>query len=621
MAQDESEFLCPACKASTTIPDTKLPRDQWASFFRLNSTMISIMENETETPDNECEWCRRDHNKVTAEFYCTGCREGLCADCRKSHQRIKLLMKHVIVSVNDVKDISDFGRIIDFDDACPRHQSKPLELYCTEHRKLCCVMCFATSHRECNMRDIHDAADEQVNKVYETNINILEKMTTEICKIVKNNEDQLTCMEKNKEQVLGDMDTLIDQTIEHLRKMRRVFRTESEQSYIKRREELLEKQTLVTGFMKTLQTSNTLLKRIVKQGSKQQLFMTLENTRELLTSYYNQIKSGLKDQTDVTFTLQPHDMLVNTTNTLASVGTMQETETQSSVAHDIIDRVDNIVKLLNRKTNSDSCAQVHKIDLLSTQITLERVVTQRDLGIGSMSLTGGTFLDDNHLVMADHNNKKLLEFDQDFRILYQHKIDFMPCDIAKGIRNREIYVTSNSNYVYKCTLQTNMKIVSKFKGPLSNTWSIAVCGENIVIGTKNGVSVLSEVGSVLHTIPYNAKMFITYVTTSQRLHALYHYDDQSVVCRSLEGEEMFRYTDSQLITPRGICLDQQNNVYVCGGVSQNVHQISSDGKKSRILIEKLHKILTPRFVLFHPYKDMLLICSYKEETVFEIYHW
>jgi len=140
-AQDESEFMCPACKTTTTILDTKLPRDQWVKAFRLNSTIISILENETKTHDNDCEWCRRDHNKITAEFYCTGCREGLCADCRKNHQRIKLLMKHVIVSVSDVKDKSDFGRMINFDVACPHHQNKPLELYCTEHRKLCCVMC------------------------------------------------------------------------------------------------------------------------------------------------------------------------------------------------------------------------------------------------------------------------------------------------------------------------------------------------------------------------------------------------------------------------------------------------------------------------------------------------
>jgi len=60
-------------------------------------------------------------------------------------------------------------------------------------------------------------------------------------------------------------------------------------------------------------------------------------------------------------------------------------------------------------------------------------------------------------------------------------------------------------------------------------------------------------------------------------------------------------------------------VYVCGFDSKNVHKISSDGLRSRILLEKLHIISDPYGVLFNTQSNELIVTSVRENTVFEVY--
>jgi len=119
----------------------------------------------------------------------------------------------------------------------------------------------------------------------------------------------------------------------------------------------------------------------------------------------------------------------------------------------------------------------------------------------------------------------------------------------------------------------------------------------------------------LHCIPKSGDY--CYVTISHN--SIYYNDENNIVCWTLTGEELFKYQHKLLEDPFGICLDVNSNVYVCGNYSQNVHQISSDGKKSRILLDTLQSISCPCCVILHPQRNELIVTSYNEDTVFEVY--
>jgi len=267
------------------------------------------------------------------------------------------------------------------------------------------------------------------------------------------------------------------------------------------------------------------------------------------------------------------------------------------------------------KISTEMCAaQVQKLDLMTSPITFVKSVTKKKLGKDTW-LTGGTYLADGRLVMADNNNNRLVQLDDEYNVVKQYKIDSKPRDVAAGHRDNEIYITV-SNYIYKCTLDTKLTIVSRIKAP-SDIWGIAVSGDNIIVGTRDAVVILTQDGSIVKSISKSGHN--CYVAVSQTQRTMYHRDNNDIVCRTLEGKEIYKYQNQILNYPCGITIDTQDTLYICGFDSNNIHQVSSDGQRSRILLDKLHNITNPCSVIFNTHNNELIVTSGNEDIVCEIY--
>ena len=64
-----------------------------------------------------------------------------------------------------------------------------------------------------------------------------------------------------------------------------------------------------------------------------------------------------------------------------------------------------------------------------------------------------------------------------------------------------------------------------------------------------------------------------------------NYGNYTVKCMSSNGSEKFVYRSSNLKHPFGLDVDRQGNAYIVGLTSRNLHQVSFDGKRSRILLQ------------------------------------
>jgi len=128
------------------------------------------------------------------------------------------------------------------------------------------------------------------------------------------------------------------------------------------------------------------------------------------------------------------------------------------------------------------------------------------------------------------------------------------------------------------------------------------------------VVILTQDGSTVKSIPNSG--VACYVAVSQTQRTMYHKDNNEVVCRTLEGKEQFRYQHQQLKDPRGIFQDKNICLYISGRGSHNVHQVSLDRERSRILLDNIY---CPLSVVFHPRQNEFIVTSNDEDTVFEVY--
>jgi DNA-binding beta-propeller fold protein YncE len=65
----------------------------------------------------------------------------------------------------------------------------------------------------------------------------------------------------------------------------------------------------------------------------------------------------------------------------------------------------------------------------------------------------------------------------------------------------------------------------------------------------------------------------------------------TVTCLNFDGKVTAIYKDDQLNYPYQLAVDEYGSVYVCGHYSNNVHQLSCDLTKVKILLDKSHDIL------------------------------
>lgn len=106
-----------------------------------------------------CEACQHCGVFQVAQLWCNDCDEGFCEECIKSHQTVKILRHHSIISISGHLKISD----ISVCETCLEHNKK-FESFCQQHDQLLCLKCIQSNHSKCdNIIGIVDAAKGSKN--------------------------------------------------------------------------------------------------------------------------------------------------------------------------------------------------------------------------------------------------------------------------------------------------------------------------------------------------------------------------------------------------------------------------------------------------------------------------
>jgi len=623
--QGGSQFMCPNCKAMAHPTDFNiLAVNKWASAFPINEMIINIMEvsdNIGETGEH-CEPCKTVEETNNAEFWCIDCQEKLCSSCKRSHTGMKMSRHHKLVPLDEKEQHKQQRLPQTFDQDCIIHHGKKLEVFCVEHRELCCLPCFTNNHRECNdIRDIDEVTRDHSRRVCYSNI------ITDITKIKQEMETVLVdktrvaqLLTQEKEQVQKDMDAAVDRVIARLNELRTSFKNETDQLFKSKKDSVSKNDSHIQSFITDISNCCKILENIENNGSPRQKFVTFERIRSQIMSHYEKLKSDVKDDAEVHLSLKPNKALQDMEASMDSLGTVNVSTNPNKALDDGLKNVDGVINHLNscaKMSTATYAAQVEKHDLMTSSVVFIKNITREQLGNGTFFI-GGTFLSDGSLLMSDYKSNRLVRLDNNYNIIKEYNVDYDVTDVTTGSNDNEIYLAVGNKSIYRCTLDTNLIVQDKIavEGSL---WGVAVIDDKIIAGTVTSVTVLTKDGkTVKSTATAGGNCYVT-VQKRQNTCTMYYRDGNAVVCREMNGKILFRYQNNKLNCPIGNCLDKQSNLYVCGLNSKNVHQISSDGQRSRILLNKLHDISDPWTVIVHPHRNELIVISHGEHTVFEVY--
>ncbi|KAH3826794.1 uncharacterized protein LOC127882163 [Dreissena polymorpha] len=100
------------------------------------------------TYDYCCNACEEDNVNKEALFYCQQCSKGFCDKCIDNHK--KLFKKHQPFGRKELNKWPVAKAAIDLLLNCQQHPDHRIELFCEDHKKLCCVLCLLHDHKQCN---------------------------------------------------------------------------------------------------------------------------------------------------------------------------------------------------------------------------------------------------------------------------------------------------------------------------------------------------------------------------------------------------------------------------------------------------------------------------------------
>ncbi|XP_033731665.1 uncharacterized protein LOC117321301 isoform X2 [Pecten maximus] len=632
-------FPCPVCESPCYPHDKDDPVSSWAGSFPRNQLFASSMFKETESGKTFCHGCLTDDEENVASFWCKACSEALCQPCRVAHRRSKLLSTHKVIAIDEVSK-TDIRMPVFVDNTCPRHTGKTIEVYCHDHNALCCVLCMALLHRRCtNVKGIGDTAQMFSLDVIECELG---KMTDESKTIVEEDENKLTTLESDYEKMTSNVAMIIEKAKDKLDDLHKRFQTGLDVTYRRHRDSLHERLRTNRIFQANFENTNQLMKVVKGKSPDVDTFIVTEQSKTQLLRHVRRLQQRTGDKHNTFELKMRYDVVLEkVVNVMTTVGRLEVSSSLSSSSHDSLTSIRQIIDTLQATSSATSFSEsMSSSDMLSdvghVTVPSSSITPRIDVWTGSLSLvksvhkpsilgyitpylTGVVFIEGEGLLAADYNNKKLILFDDSYEYIRHYDVDNGPIDITRGFEQNELLMTQMNGSVIRCTFQNRVLAGSTSIGKkdcVGMVWGIDTLGDNILIGTDYSVEISTSDFKQVSPIPKRGNS--TYVAASPM--GLFYYSEEDViVCRSRDGKEVFRHMCKGIKELRGITLDQDGNVYVCGMESGDIHLISHDGSRERVLLSRMSGITRPYAVVLHPTRQEIIVTSWRENVAFEVY--
>ncbi|CAG2224250.1 unnamed protein product [Mytilus edulis] len=467
---------------------------------------------------------------------------------------------------------------------CKDHDRR-LELYCKTHDVAVCLGCVPSRHRTCSDVIPLDKAAENA------------KHSTALADL----EDTFTRTLKSLQEIIIDRDSALknfkgqEQTIKHtindtrVRIMKKLDRLEQKL--------LLELNTKhgsckseVNKLLNRMKNSERYLNCLREQTSQLKSFASdvqlFLGTRQINKAVYKEVESVKEEINSVQnyeMNIQLHPLIVSLMNEVDQLGklSIKKTATILPFKDAKVDQAQIQLQMF----------EIKSIDTVSLQ--LKKRFEYKDSGCH----TGCTILPNGNVLIADYNSGELREYSEDGKYIRDIPCSVIPFDLTV-IDNDRIAVTYGKFCQYIHILNIKNYTIEKKVEFQSTCYGISYHDKKLFIILENSIVITDSAGKVLETLNVECD---TYIKTAKDRIYISVRSDHTVNCLSMAGEKIWIHKVESLIDPRGITVDDHQNVFVVDFESKSLLVIQHDGKSSRTLLSKTDGLINP--IALHYNKD------------------
>ncbi|KAK3084108.1 hypothetical protein FSP39_008261 [Pinctada imbricata] len=564
--KNRDDAACPVCRKQIVAPEPGLSHEKWAKSFPLNyylSTSFQSTNDAQSDVTNEmenCRFCEKSSKSVPAEHYCKNCAGAICEACKNLHQVFPALSNHAVLTLESYKKNPTIPEI---DEICPLHPSKVIEVYCLDHSKMCCSVCFATKHRHCkDVKSIEECAEDLSEDVLKLITTKLESLLESVEVEIKEKENIGEQRRKFKEDTVVKMTQCIEAAKKNLDILLQQFESDIDRKNSSAESQLQNILKMLQGIKISVIGDKQMLESANKYGSKTQLFVALEKMKIQLGEQMKQISDVANVSLTGAYTID-FDKVEGICN-LKSLSTVETcTSSSSMVALTTLNE-------LNAITDAPIIFPGQRLlGIEPRMINWVEKCTNRLQG----TCHGATFLGRRIAIIAK-GREEIVVLKENGSIHFQHKIPYsgVPADINSRGDDKRVHISFRGDRILKGYYIDKTTITELEQISLQHVAEgFCIFDDKIVHASKDYVYISGTDGQLRYLIPNDqSRSVVAFLGGCTKRGIFYYSDGIYLFSRKLDGGNKTKTPLSHNTkNPRGIGIDFQGNVYVCCYDSSN----------------------------------------------------
>ena len=512
-----------------------------------------------------CDHCFKDGRSIETNAFCSECSKYLCLECLQTHRRENVTHNILAGSTVPEKQSSKLHRKL----TCSKHPDKVLESLCYDHKTSCCVACKRLDHGSCKtLIKLSDLPSrENANEENELKMKSLKRILDELERLeIVTEKSKLDLEEERK----GTIDTIQ-----------------------KSRKEIDEKLDTLESDMITLVSREIDAKANDLEKQRHEVNGLKGDVKEKIAEFEGKKISGCDDQVIVTSTLLEFDIQKYNTVLTELHGSFYNFKTKFSLDNMLQDIIGYI-------------REFGELEIVSSKVDIQRKYDDRQvvyLGERDISLSSDQrekilvpmmeLLPDGRLLLCDKSNCQVDLFGSNNEIISSIGLTSAPCGMAV-MSPKEIIICLPEKkclQILKISKKNKLKSKEKFKTELpygmflKHEENLIACS---VTNKMRYIDIISRHGrliSLLRKEPVSGRMVSNTHCCSDGSVIYIAGMKGGCIGISLNGEEIFRFTDETMTLYSGICTISDGCVCLTGYDSDNIVLLKNNGTSVTELVK------------------------------------
>ena len=562
------------------------------------------------TSPSFCGICDIRHISKPSAVWCPDCDEGICTECQEHHNLAKPSRNHTTVPIADYRKLPSYA--LEIKENCSAHNGK-FNLYCKEHECPCCGICMMETHRDCLDVAILEnlITDVKISDIFNEIEELISEMTEIIGKIRQNRETNSGAVREQKIIVENEIRELRTKINNYLDKLQDNLMKELTEAQTQITEETRELLASLDRKQKKLTEHQTNIANIRKYASDLQTYLAIRQIEKEVETQDTCLQSIVNSLNQTTISYKIDTGLKTITTNIQKFGEV------------VVESKPCELTLARKK---DKQAQMMVADLSpfmsvdNIQLELKQKITTK-----GRIIRGCALLPDGRMVYSCWGNDTVRFINKEGVEFYQigkYKTGSGTYDTVYINYSNTVAVSSGwegNRYITMTDIESKEVMTSISMD--TTIYGMVVRGRTIYYCSGNtGLKMLNLRDKSVSDIITSNMSGVRYVATSGDKLYYTNFHTHTVTCCDLHGTTQWEFKDTSVIQgSRGISVDNDGNVYVVGGDSNNVVIISPDGQRHRQVLSSEDGLVKPRVLDYDKSTNRLLVVNESESGfLFEV---